>query len=421
MLSQMISRPSLNPGFYCPTSECQIPAFTSLAACSKCESEEVRFGDNFNCTFTVSFSDDGGDEVGGVQKFEEGRRTNDPSLKQASINCPIVKKGYLPFMLVVNVDLTIQNNLMQVGQASMLGSQGTNMFETSFVNQIPPLHTTNNGLDTNSYHNCQSSHEDLKDIETINTISCFSMRPIPNRIEDLDTFSDFPVRMTRCRLYFCAQHYESTSIQNGVMSSETGSSTPLTMKANVSGDNVGIADEDASTRFHIGSNSSNALSSMVQDLIQPGPIVDNFVMPFIAKSNSSRPFVESIAEVLTALIRSSQTNPQVENFSGQAFGQITYVRVRWEWLIMPLSIVLLSMLFLVLTVAQNRNGDHRFKSSILAALFHGLEGWNADELRVEKRKGDKKERDSTLLIKADRMKVVLRKNDEGVLKFIKTD
>ncbi|KAL3439769.1 hypothetical protein BJX65DRAFT_291675 [Aspergillus insuetus] len=52
-----------------------------------------------------------------------------------------------------------------------------------------------------------------------------------------------------------------------------------------------------------------------------------------------------------------------------------YVSVRWLWLVFPSALVALGVVFLGLTMLTNRRqGLRLWKSSILAILFHGLEG-----------------------------------------------
>ncbi|RDW64467.1 DUF3176 domain-containing protein [Aspergillus mulundensis] len=52
-----------------------------------------------------------------------------------------------------------------------------------------------------------------------------------------------------------------------------------------------------------------------------------------------------------------------------------YVSVRWQWLIFPAALVVMALVFLALTITVNRRqGLRLWKSSVLALLFHGLEG-----------------------------------------------
>jgi hypothetical protein len=57
-----------------------------------------------------------------------------------------------------------------------------------------------------------------------------------------------------------------------------------------------------------------------------------------------------------------------------------YVSVRWLWLVFPSALVALGVVFLGLTMLTNRRrGLRLWKSSILAILFHGLEGFIGED------------------------------------------
>ncbi|KAL4884735.1 hypothetical protein BJY04DRAFT_169911 [Aspergillus karnatakaensis] len=59
--------------------------------------------------------------------------------------------------------------------------------------------------------------------------------------------------------------------------------------------------------------------------------------------------------------------------NGTAFVSEVYVHVNWVWLCLPATVVLLTLVFLVLTVQVNKTqGGELWKSSILPVLYHGL-------------------------------------------------
>ena len=84
---------------------------------------------------------------------------------------------------------------------------------------------------------------------------------------------------------------------------------------------------------------------------------------------------------------------------------------------MPFTIVVSATALFTLTVLQTRNMRYLFKSSALAPLFHGLEGWHNSELDVGQRGG--RETDKDLLIKAATMQAMLREGADRRLKFVK--
>jgi hypothetical protein len=74
-----------------------------------------------------------------------------------------------------------------------------------------------------------------------------------------------------------------------------------------------------------------------------------------------------------------------------------------------------SALFLLLTALSSRNRGYLFKNSILAVLFHGMDGWDvADYLQLMTMT---QETDHELKAAVEPLKASLRRNDEGLLKL----
>ncbi|KAL1849650.1 hypothetical protein Daus18300_013209 [Diaporthe australafricana] len=92
---------------------------------------------------------------------------------------------------------------------------------------------------------------------------------------------------------------------------------------------------------------------------------------------------ESMAEALTNQIRSSAPgdNSRATAFAGDTFINETYIRVTWPWLILPLAETLGTTVLLITTMVLSRH--HRLlKTSIIALLVYGLDGWRADEIKI---------------------------------------
>ncbi|KAL9618782.1 MAG: hypothetical protein Q9160_006576 [Pyrenula sp. 1 TL-2023] len=276
--------------------------------------------------------------------------------------------------------------------SSMLSDRHFEMADNDPISNVDPslLHfeMADNGpasivdpFDQCQYLTSGNSYNPSEAIPTIEKLCCLKMQATPGRIKD--------------------------ARESGVKARITYSLLE---------ENVAKSSNDTSTKFHIGNSSRNALSDMIHNLttFNPKP-----VSSFMESLNSTAPFFESIADVTTALLRSFETNPAVENITGYAFGPETYIRVRWQWFLMPVSVVFLSTMFLILTILQSWHQEHLYRSSTLAELFHGLEGWDTNELKLETGSGKVKETDSRLLEKAKHMKVTLKENDEGILKFMK--
>lgn len=121
--------------------------------------------------------------------------------------------------------------------------------------------------------------------------------------------------------------------------------------------------------------------------------------------------MSSITDMMTYHIR---TGPNSTFIHGTASYPEIYVVVRWRWFVLPGLLVLLTVIFFALTVwdsSAKKGGPPLWKSSVLPFLFHGLDGWSEEELKVSSREG--------IDVVAEKMKARILRNDEGVRKFVR--
>jgi hypothetical protein len=93
--------------------------------------------------------------------------------------------------------------------------------------------------------------------------------------------------------------------------------------------------------------------------------------PWQAPNNITR-HMERLAVAMTNIIRSSSSK---ELARGDAFSRENYVKVRWEWLTLPLGLLFISLIFLGATVAKSAVERDRvgvWKTSAYATLLYGL-------------------------------------------------
>jgi hypothetical protein len=90
--------------------------------------------------------------------------------------------------------------------------------------------------------------------------------------------------------------------------------------------------------------------------------------------------VRGIAQSMTSYVRQG---PNSTILQGHAMIAETYIHVQWAWLTLPLAIVVLGSVFLCVCIAvSSEQSNIVWKSSILAGLFHGLSGWEHDDLNA---------------------------------------
>ncbi|KAJ5420999.1 hypothetical protein N7465_003518 [Penicillium sp. CMV-2018d] len=78
---------------------------------------------------------------------------------------------------------------------------------------------------------------------------------------------------------------------------------------------------------------------------------------------------QSLAASLTSHARSKVCKA---SHGGTAWSTVSYVHVRWLWMILPITLVFLSSLFLIITIFHTRR-EYIWKSSPLALLFSNLD------------------------------------------------
>ena len=83
----------------------------------------------------------------------------------------------------------------------------------------------------------------------------------------------------------------------------------------------------------------------------------------------------SLASVMgsmgAALTKMTQESPYAGRLRGVYREKVTFVEVRWLWLILPLATELLGIVCVGAVMLQSRNHAGLWKGTILAALYHG--------------------------------------------------
>jgi hypothetical protein len=86
--------------------------------------------------------------------------------------------------------------------------------------------------------------------------------------------------------------------------------------------------------------------------------------------------LEAVATSTTNMVRQSVNTTAV---AGTVWTTEVYIHVNWAWLVYPVALLLLAILFLVGTMVSSARGSRAvWKSSSLALLLHGLTGWEAN-------------------------------------------
>jgi hypothetical protein len=121
--------------------------------------------------------------------------------------------------------------------------------------------------------------------------------------------------------------------------------------------------------------------------------------------------MESVASSMTLRMREApghSTTGLGSLAKGTVYQDIPHVNVRWGWIALPASLVLLTSVFLVVTMMENaRSGVLLWKSNGLANFYHPLTKEGRDELQ-------KGENASSAEEIAEELRVKWRRTDAGV-------
>jgi hypothetical protein len=84
-------------------------------------------------------------------------------------------------------------------------------------------------------------------------------------------------------------------------------------------------------------------------------------------------------------------NGTMEIVQGSAWDMRTHVHVRWLWITLPLVLLIISLIFLAITVhksTKEENFPGVWKTSAIAVLFNGLDDEAKQKVGVNCRMGD---------------------------------
>ncbi|KAN0075681.1 Protein of unknown function (DUF3176) domain containing protein [Elaphomyces granulatus] len=141
-------------------------------------------------------------------------------------------------------------------------------------------------------------------------------------------------------------------------------------------------------------------------------VLNNVVAKMLYQVNAGDNVTPRFNKIATALTNVVRQGPNTTSITGQAQALDVYIRVRWAWLSLPLMLVVFGVSFLAISIMfSSRPGRHVWKSSILATIFHRLDGWAPDELdqRTER----------NMKTAARKMQVVIDTDANGHISLVK--
>lgn len=420
MMAAMADMPSTYQSrTHCPTARCSFEDFTTLGACTTCESETATINNYFGCDYHIreEVSDSSPTNVTIYSNIDAFRTAAKDAFDRKSslshgMNCTRKKEGYPTFGLSFDVNLNDNGTRLQgLGQRpnqtdetlwpdtvfgetnnTFLGILSEDGFNTSFTQSRYRFCTSGYGRSGLGGKN--------EAFDTFNTYTCFTTSDDLSSLSDLSTFGEMNATLKHCRISLCAQDHKNVMIESGQV--KVGSVVERTLMEVGHDEYFNTFATAESSNFS--TSVSKAIMAQVSDtmeLVTYSPSFQEFIIAAVDLRDWPVAF-ERIAASLSSYVRSS-LNPNVVAEPGHVHSVDTVFRVRWAWLVLPLALLAASAALLVCTIVANRGNPLVAKSSVLVAMVPRLEKGQAVELGA----GDRCDE------AASRMDVAIVRNDVG--------
>ena len=153
----------------------------------------------------------------------------------------------------------------------------------------------------------------------------------------------------------------------------------------------------------VGINDGNQVDALPNPAIQAVYTNGNFTQTF-----------ETLARAMTSELLQSDNTTVVTGSLGISTTKLT---VSWLWITLPLGVIILSVLFLILTVvASTRVNAPVWKSGLLPTLLHGFDATDARRKDI-----GRLEKESEMKAYADSVDIRLRHSDEDGLRIAREE
>jgi hypothetical protein len=245
--------------------------------------------------------------------------------------------------------------------------------------------------------------------------------------------------VTKCNMQFCAHHYDAISVSNGEKQHTNLTTQELILLPNEPSHEPSRTTWKTATELEKDLRADQEIfysiydysySALAAQFLQIANITkdvnsqfsaDSIVGNGSALSNFTRLF-DTFADVITAAIQSSAIPENANSTVPMAvYATDIFVEVRWVWMILPLAVVLLGLVFFALTVLEGRKKEYLLKTSVLAIMFYGLEAreWGSrDEIEgVEAEIAKERARENGLAREAKGIMVAFVRGEDGGMKL----
>lgn len=401
---------------YCPTKKCTFPDYISLAVCATCIDESISEGYFDTCNYSVKYGEYDSNNFINFNNAQDMREYlhENPDYSEMNANCTKDFSEFPEFTVALNV---------RDGASTL---RHTESWKPEINEQKSTSNGKNSAMDyTDRYlQSCNGRrHDEDSQLTKIVGQTCFNSTTNLVLYNNTDHIGQINGTVSKCRLDFCVKKYEHVVIDRDEMTSQITSYTQLEgQNGNAPGTDAvwhskqtqdfGLID------FRVGETHRRLLTGMIEDMFDDWMIRRAMYYPKIPRTTSLGNWTSRfhhLADIMSLIIQ-APPNPNATNMTGQVYEDVIFIHVHWGWIIMPISIVILSTIFLVLTIVESRKKPYLFKTSILATIFHGLEERSVSDVSALTETNRVVSKD--LVRESETIVVKLKRNNEDMLKLL---
>lgn len=237
--------------------------------------------------------------------------------------------------------------------------------------------------------------------------------------------TNWTAKLTTCELSWCAWAYENATSRGTDLDLGIARQFPLQFagtwdKTNATSNLVdtqsvctatGDYPADLNNTFTISQGKEYFLKYAVRLILKAGyQGADFYTQLTLATSSLDYTDTTAMSSNLAAFMTNALRTQDGMQSVGTAWESVTFIEVRWVWLLLPAAVVLGSAILLGLTIAQStRHGTVLWKTSLLAFLFCSTHAWIADTVARD----DKTRSLSSMEKASKKMEARLERDEQG--------
>lgn len=237
--------------------------------------------------------------------------------------------------------------------------------------------------------------------------------------------TNWTAKLTTCELSWCAWAYENATSRGTDLDLGIARQFPLQFAGtwDKTNDTSNLVDTQSvctatgdypaelNNTFTISQGKEYFLKYAVRLILKAGyQGADFYTQLTLATSSLDYTDTTAMSSNLAAFMTNALRTQDGMQSVGTAWESVTFIEVRWVWLLLPAAVVLGSAILLGLTIAQStRHGTVLWKTSLLAFLFCSTHAWIADTVARD----DKTRSLSSMEKASKKMEARLERDEQG--------